>query len=843
VAFKPLSSRLNDLPDVLVGPLLRLVKEDQVSVFLAFKAATKVTLEVFSSETNGVGVDRKMDGTRSTVPLGPLASVKLHVVCVTATGAALLDPGATYVYDVKLGAADGDDSTAAPAGRSLFSNDVIRESGEAGRQLLTYPGGPKLPSFVVPPGDVDDLRLLHASCRKPHGNGPDALAIGDTILARSITSPDRPHQLFLGGDQIYADDVPAVLLFMLQDAATALGMVVEQLPVKGSGTKTGAQLHPDARAEIVKEDAGFTSDDADSHLLTFADYALMYAFAWSDVLWPEKLEDIPGFMTALPTEWQEREDDILANQTAAQPKRPRHQKTAGRIRDERPHLDAYYGALPAVRRLLANVPTLMVFDDHEITDDWNLNLEWIRRTQDPAKAVPTEDKVPTALARSVLRNGLVAYAIFQAWGNTPGQFKLATDPGTKLLAAIGPWTGGNTGTEIAALTTAVGLPSAIGDHVAIANPGALEWHYRQVWAAHELIVLDTRTRRGAVKAGEEGGPPALIYEQADFDAMLPVDPVPAPMPLVLVIAPAPMFGVPIHEAVARFLGQRFLLGAGADPEHWALTPHARERVLGALLARGPVDTGNVVRSRVVVLSGDVHHGSAIHVRYRARKPLGRPGRTVEAVLAQLTSSALKNQETKTFLIEALGFFTLDSRLTGIVGLDMPVTEVSGWENAADGELEVGRERYDPTSTPSWPVVIKGQPALHEFTYGVPFAVPPNQPSPTMYELDEDPEWCYVVRPARGVRENRPPLPLPAASAAPTGRTDQVLLAATVHRSYAVATGRGQEVVGHNNIGDVTFHWGAGDDKSVTQKLWWLSGGETDPQPRTTWVIDLGIGSP
>ena len=56
-------------------------------------------------------------------------------------------------------------------------------------------------------------------------------------------SPDRPHQLFLGGDQIYADDVPVVLLFMLQDAAAALGMAVEQLPVKGGGTKTGAQLH------------------------------------------------------------------------------------------------------------------------------------------------------------------------------------------------------------------------------------------------------------------------------------------------------------------------------------------------------------------------------------------------------------------------------------------------------------------------------------------------------------------------------------------------------------------------------------------------------------------------
>ena len=179
---------------------------------------------------------------------------------------------------------------------------------------------------------------------------------------------------------------------------------------------------------------------------------------------------------------------------------------------------------------------------------------------------------------------------------------------------------------------------------------------------------------------------------------------------------------------------------------------------------------------------------------------------------------------------------------------MPVTEVSGWENAADGRA--GRWAASATTRPArraGPSSSRGQPALHEFTYGVPFAVPPNQPSPTMYELDEDPEWCYVVRPARGVRENRPPLPLPAASAAPDrahrpGRcSPRPCTAATRSR-----TGRGQEVVGHNNIGDVTFHWGAGDDKSVTQKLWWLPGGETDPQPRThvgasTWATGAPSG--
>ena len=32
--------------------------------------------------------------------------------------------------------------------------------------------------------------------------------------------------------------------------------------------------------------------------------------------------------------------------------------------------------LPKVRRALANVPTYMIFDDHEISDDWFLNPTW-----------------------------------------------------------------------------------------------------------------------------------------------------------------------------------------------------------------------------------------------------------------------------------------------------------------------------------------------------------------------------------------------------------------------------------------------------------------------------------
>ena len=39
-------------------------------------------------------------------------------------------------------------------------------------------------------------------------------------------------------------------------------------------------------------------------------------------------------------------------------------------------------ALPVVRRILANIPTYMMFDDHDITDDWNITREWNERVKE-----------------------------------------------------------------------------------------------------------------------------------------------------------------------------------------------------------------------------------------------------------------------------------------------------------------------------------------------------------------------------------------------------------------------------------------------------------------------------
>ena len=52
----------------------------------------------------------------------------------------------------------------------------------------------------------------------------------------------------------------------------------------------------------------------------------------------------------------------------------------------------------------------MIFDDHEVTDDWYLSQSWRSRV------------LTAPFGRAIVRNGYAAYAVCQAWGNDPAAF-------------------------------------------------------------------------------------------------------------------------------------------------------------------------------------------------------------------------------------------------------------------------------------------------------------------------------------------------------------------------------------------------------------------------------------
>ncbi len=88
---------------------------------------------------------------------------------------------------------------------------------------------------------------------------------------------------------------------------------------------------------------------------------------------------------------------------------PVYRSLHGQLRDIR----KYALGQPKVRRALANVPTYMIFDDHDVTDDWNLNPEWCKRVF----AADAVRKQP--LGRQIVRNALRVVRAVPGLGQRP----------------------------------------------------------------------------------------------------------------------------------------------------------------------------------------------------------------------------------------------------------------------------------------------------------------------------------------------------------------------------------------------------------------------------------------
>ena len=85
-------------------------------------------------------------------------------------------------------------------------------------------------------------------------------------------------------------------------------------------------------------------------------------------------------------------------------------------------LQQFYRGLPKVQRALANVPTYMILDDHDVTDDYFLNPVWRTRV------------LEKKLGQAIIGNAMIAYSVFQDWGNDPVAYR--TGPKAQLLSLI-----------------------------------------------------------------------------------------------------------------------------------------------------------------------------------------------------------------------------------------------------------------------------------------------------------------------------------------------------------------------------------------------------------------------
>src|SRR4051794_12611219 len=239
---------------LLAGPIVRRVEPRLAAVWVALDRPRAVRLVVYDGrQVAPVTATPLATGAVNTVRVG----TGLHLALVVAelkTPALPLNPGRNYAYnlhfhDFVAAAAQGAPLDPAPIGQShdLFSLGLLQDSsmttGGLPHLALGYTLN-ELPSFALPPASLTDLKILHGSCRRPgfryntepDGKGSfDALAFVDDLILKwrataTFDANQRPHQLLLTGDQIYADDVEGAMLRMPTRAGNRLLGRTEDLP-------------------------------------------------------------------------------------------------------------------------------------------------------------------------------------------------------------------------------------------------------------------------------------------------------------------------------------------------------------------------------------------------------------------------------------------------------------------------------------------------------------------------------------------------------------------------------------------------------------------------------------
>lgn len=704
-----------DLPLLLSGPVLRRVEPRSVWVWVALSSPATVRVDVFTDIVDvGVGPqpatpprDPLAKGAVHTLRIG--AHLHLALVAVTfdhAAGVMPLLPGTLYAYNVIITEDDGTTHDLRSLG--LLQDKSITNGGSDGKapiadEPLGYENG-RLPGFATPPLKLEDLNIAHASCSKLHGLGDALLAQVDDLVKDNRdhavptdkSHPSRPHQLFLTGDQIYADDVATALLPTLVQIGHALlgESPLETISVAVDGAEqrvdaTNANFPPGRRQYLMAANAKFTSEAAASHLISFGEFAAMYVLSWSPAAWPS--EDghlqlgtlapwVPGDTdSAKLLEAQKDNADVRAralpphndpefiNRTVLDstlqsgaiesqltpyfkdfaPQDARLAKAAkdglastriAFMADRKKIEEDTYPDIWKIRRALANIPTYTICDDHEVTDDWNLSARWHANV------------LGSPLGRTIVRNALLAYTLFQGWGNDPAAFADPESPGgTVLHAAETMFPQGGIAYPVPSAVTTLDIAFGLSG-----SDPTVRFDYVIDGSVHRAIVMDSRTRRAF--AGLDM-PPALLSDDA-IREQIQRGPVPQPLSggleLLLVISPAPMVGPPLFEetllplAIRGFDGvyvalessrarsvEQALTGidrskpTGAqffDAEGWSNNPRALEKMLAALAA---------YNAPVVILAGDVHYASSFCIDYQAA---GKPA----VRFVHLTSSAAQN---------------------------------------------------------------------------------------------------------------------------------------------------------------------------------------------------------
>ncbi len=549
------------LPLVLTGPILRKVTTKEVNLFLVSARPIGLTPLFFADE----GLSDKFDVhvEHQSVRLGQQGFCHL----LTCRFDSPLPEDALVFYDVVLSDSE--------QGTKLAISEAIPD--------LCYPGQKALSFFI--PSTIETL--FFGSCRNIHHPCDDSFVAADKLIEQHLKALDkRPCVLLHGGDQVYADDIGGPTLNAIHGLIDWLGMVDEPLPderihhshllyqqpelfynrqsilpkVTYKSKRLWSRLLPFRRTVNV-----FSSVKADNHAITLAEVIGLYLLNWSPACWQALVHETNNLPVGLSQSQKLRfKSELLATRR-------------------------FIAGLSKVRRLLAHIPNYMIFDDHDVTDDWNLTAQW------------EQNVYSNPFSKRVISNALVGYWLFQGWGNAPEHFDRRF---VEQVEAV--------------------ITKADPKQIALVEERVLEfphWHYL-IDLKPQIMVLDTRTHRWRSERSMKN-PSGLL----DWERLIELEHVLENKEACIIVSAAPIFGVKLIETIQRvfsFFGHELMV----DAENWMAHPGSAKKLL-EIFRRS--DTP----SELIVLSGDVHYSFCFSAKQRFKDNA--------TTIWQLTSSGFKNE--------------------------------------------------------------------------------------------------------------------------------------------------------------------------------------------------------
>jgi hypothetical protein len=266
---------------------------------------------------------------------------------------------------------------------------------------------------------------------------------------------------------------------------------------------------------------------------------------------------------------------------------------------------------PHMRWLLSTVPTAMIFDDHDVHDDWNTSQTWVDQMR--AKGWWDERII----------GGFATYWLYQHLGNLAPEHLADDELYARLRAADDGWP----------LLREFAFR-------ADREVAGTRWSFCRDYGRTRLIMIDSRAGRVLDPPEErsmlDGAEWRWLEEHArgEFDHLL------LGTSLPFLLAPGVHYLEAWNEAVcngawgrpAAWLGER--VRQALDLEHWAAFGSSLERV-GRLVRAVGTGASGAPPAAIVALSGDVHHAYLAEVGFPR-------GTGMRSAVYQATCSPFRN---------------------------------------------------------------------------------------------------------------------------------------------------------------------------------------------------------